>query len=175
MLLFPSGKACLQQGGCCPDRVSGHLTLSGPSRGRTQGAFSAVLKSSYVAAGTRALKPWPLLPTGARKEERESLGCHSQDCGEQITLSKGTLEAEKQGWIKLKTPRVSLMPLMPALDSWGDWDPGDPRSGTWKMALQLQRNGEGECPSPTLSRVSRDSVGFWLGGETFSRQERVKG
>lgn len=86
LLLFPSGKACPQQGGCCPYRVSGHLTLSGPSRGRTQGAFSAILKSSYVAAGARALKPRPPLPTGARKEERDSLGCHSQDCGEQITL-----------------------------------------------------------------------------------------
>lgn len=52
--------------------------------GGAPGAFSAVLKSSTVTAGARALKPWPLLPS-ARKKERESLGCHSPKCREQIT------------------------------------------------------------------------------------------
>jgi hypothetical protein len=160
LLLFPSGKACPQEGGCCRYRVMTHPPgfLQGFPEGRAQGAFAAVLKSFHVTAEARALKPWPPLPARARKE------------GPLPRVWRAESPASSQrGHFRRRSkagPRVSLMPL--SCQHWTPGVTGTPETHAQGPGKWFYSGREMEVSAPPLSLANSQELSFWLGG-AFSR------
>lgn len=88
LLLLPSRGACPQEGGCCHYRMSGHLTFSRAFERRAE--LRAIPLPSLCLPMSQLVLGLPShghYSQQGLERRRESLGCHSQECEEQITLS----------------------------------------------------------------------------------------